>query len=61
MVLVNRETQDGAELLTADLQQNGRAKVVGQQTAGLSTLFQIYPLFYRVGGIRASVRYPVGN
>lgn len=61
VVLVNKETQAGAELLAADLKQNGRAKVVGQQTAGVSTLFQIYPVFYRLGGIRASVRYPVGS
>jgi carboxyl-terminal processing protease len=51
VVLVSSETTSGAEVVAAALQDNGRAIVVGEQTAGRGDLATIFPLG-RMRGVR---------
>lgn len=44
VVLVSRETAVGGELVAAALQDNRRAQVVGERTAGSGTIRTVYPL-----------------
>ena len=60
VVLVNRDTSNGAELLAADLQENGRARVVGEQTAGVAAIRQVYPLVLGRERLTAQVLFPIG-
>lgn len=60
VVLVNRDTANGAELLAADLQENGRARIVGEQTAGVASIYQVYPLTLGKDRLAAQVLVPDG-
>lgn len=44
LVLVNRQTQAGAEAIAAALQDNKRAQVIGEQTPGFGTVQTFRPL-----------------
>jgi len=44
LVLVNRQTQSGAEAIAAALQDNKRAQIVGEQTPGDGTVQTFRPL-----------------
>ena len=44
VVLVDRQTQGGAELLAANIQDHHRGQVVGQKTAGIAELHQAWPM-----------------
>lgn len=54
VVLVDRDTLSGGEIIAAALAENSRAKVVGERTAGKGTIEDIFPL--RGGwGVKLSV------
>lgn len=44
IILINKETASGAEIIAAAMQEYGRATIIGQDSAGQNTLQTIFPM-----------------
>ena len=56
VVLANGNTASAAEVMTAALKENGRAKLVGEQTFGKGVVQTIRQLSYDNGGVAITVQ-----
>ena len=60
VVLVDRRSASASELVAAALQENGRAKVMGQRSYGKGTVQTTYPLAEGQGAIKVTTSYYIG-
>jgi carboxyl-terminal processing protease len=54
VVLVDRRSASASELVAAALQENGRAKVMGQRSFGKGTVQSVFPLGEQKGALRVT-------